>query len=88
MRYHADENEGFRVPRMVKCFHLAIDIMGLTYDQADRLIESVEDANGVLHVRWLTWPITDAQRRAFDIAWKQCKERRVVHESTERGDTQ
>lgn len=83
MRYDADENEGFRVPRMVKCFHLAIDIMGMTYAQADRLISAVEDVNGVLHVYWKTWPITDTQRRAFDIAWKQCKETRVVHESSQ-----
>jgi hypothetical protein len=75
------EDAAFRNKRLEKCLRIWMTIMGVTREQADRLIYSLHDHKGVLHVLWNDEP-TERQKMAFVDAWNECCEY-VVHHSTD-----
>lgn len=72
------ENVEHRDVRLRKCLRIAIAIMGISPRQADRLLLSLHDHKGDLHVLWFD-PPTEAQRAAFQEAWSLCGEYTVHH---------
>lgn len=72
------EDDSWRNKRLEKCLRLWMTIMGVTLEQSDRLIHSLHDHKGELHVLWLCAP-TDRQKLAFSDAWSECRECVVYH---------
>ena len=77
------ENAAFRDKRLEKCLRIWMAIMGVTREQADKLIYSLHDHKGGLHVLWHDEP-TERQKLAFSEAWGECCEY-VVYHSTDLG---
>lgn len=75
------ESTAHRDARLRKCLRIWCRIMGVSHEQAGRLIYSLHDHKGQLNVLWIDQP-TQRQKLAFDEAWGECAEH-VVHHSTD-----
>lgn len=80
MQITACDGSQHRLDRLRKAARIATAICGLSDNQAAALIERIHDERGALHIHWLHDP-TDHQRRAWSVAWEQCREHadRVEH---------
>lgn len=67
-----------RADRLKKALRIAIQIAGITDEQADLLILGLRDQKGALLVQWRIEP-SDQQKRAFEAAWELCGEKSVQH---------
>lgn len=72
------EDDSWRDKRIEKCLRIWTTIMGVNKEQAARLIYSLYDHKGALHVLWHDEP-TDRQKVAFSDAWRECCEYVVYH---------
>jgi len=79
LEFRVYDDQPFRTKRLEKALRIACAIMSVTEQQADMLINNMEDYRGTLLVRWNSWPITDHQRAAFEAAWRECDEHCVEH---------
>lgn len=79
MQYLCNQEE-WRLKRLQKATRIACAIMGLTEQQAELLIQSIQDERGLLAVTW-NQPWTKQQELAFNTAWGECGEQAasVVH---------
>ena len=66
-------NEDWRLKRLQKVVRISGAMMGLTRQQFDLLIESIQDEKGLLVVEW-TQPWTKSQENAFRVTWGECGE--------------
>lgn len=66
--------EQWRIERLEKAFRIVCSILHLDAAQMHALINSTDDRNGKLVVVW-NHPTTDAQVRAWSVAWELCGER-------------
>ena len=73
-------NEEWRLKRLQKVVRISGAMMGLTRQQFDLLIASIQDDKGLLVVEW-THPWTQSQENAFRVTWGECGELQdsVVH---------
>ena len=69
----SNDGSRYREERARKAVTFAIEIAGLTEQQADYLITQVCDFKGTLEVTWKI-PPSQQQRLAFSRAWLLCKE--------------
>lgn len=67
-----------RADRLKKALRIAIQVAGITEQQAALLIREMRDDKGTLRIDWLMEP-SDQQIRAFDVAWALCGETNVRH---------
>ena len=67
-----------RADRLKKALRIAIQVAGITDEQAALLIREMRDEKGVLCIDWIMEP-SDQQKRAFDVAWSLCGETVVRH---------
>jgi hypothetical protein len=65
----ADNGQKHRIERLTKVMLVAREMMGLSEEQATRLIKSATDTRGTLTVHWYAYP-TPSQCAAFSTAWK------------------
>ena len=75
------ESADWRDKRIEKCLRIWLAIMGMTREQAEKLIHSLHDHKGALHVLWNDEP-TERQKLAFVDAWNECCEY-VIYQSTD-----
>ena len=87
MKFISNDGSRYRNERARKATSIAVEIAGLTLEQAGMLIYSVKDYKGNLEVVWKVWP-SQRQKEAFSTAWSICGEMSdaVSHEVAEDWD--
>lgn len=65
------DSEAWRVTRLQKAYKTFCEIYGISREQADRLVDCIEDSQGILKVYWKGCDNpTPEQIKAFGLAWK------------------
>jgi hypothetical protein len=67
---HRSETEGWRIDRLKKTLSTFCQIYGISSQQAELLIDRINDYRGLLTVTWHECAPTEEQKRAWSIAWK------------------
>lgn len=84
MKITSHDNAPHRENRLKKALQIALEISGLTYDQAQLLIVEMRDDKGTLRILWNHVPPSHRQLEAFSTAWELCGEKAasVKHDYT------
>jgi len=78
----SNDGSPYRYARAKRALDIAIEIAGITHEQAELLIHQVKDYKGNLEIEWKVEP-NSRQREAFSKAWGMCGEMldAVTHEN-------
>lgn len=69
----SNDGSQYRTARATKALNIAIEIAGITHEQAELLIYKIMDYKGNLEIEWIVEP-SQRQREAFSKAWGICGE--------------
>lgn len=78
VKFLSNDGSRYRNERARKATSIAIEIAGLTLEQAGMFIYSVTDYKGRLEIVWKVRP-SARQKDAFEAAWFTCNEQFVEH---------
>lgn len=73
MEFIAPRGESWRLDRLAKAAGVFCTIVGITSQQLDLLVASLQDHKGELHIRWTETP-SERFMAAFRDAWRLCGE--------------